>query len=231
MKNAIILCSGGLDSVVTTFFIKNKLEYDKIISLFFNYGQKSLEKEREFSKKCAEKVGAKFKEINLKELGELSTSLINIKGEVKEISKEDLKDSSDESAKWYVPARNTVFLSYALALAESLYVGKKEVSDIFVGFKCEGDESFPDTTKEFIGAVNNLAKIGFSYGFEIKAPLIEKDKEDVVLLGNELGIDFKNTFSCYVGNDLHCGVCLNCRLRQEGFKWANVEDPTDYSKK
>ena len=65
-------------------------------------------------------------------------------------------------------------------------------------------------------------------GFKIIAPLIKKDKEEVVLLGKKLGVKFKETFSCYVGKGKHCGVCLACRLRQEGFYWANVRDPTKY---
>ena len=231
MKNAIVLCSGGLDSVTCAWHVKKDLGCSEMIILFFDYGQKSLEAERRFSEKCALDLNAEFVTIKLPELGDMSTSLINREGDVAKIKREDLKDSSVESEKFYVPARNTVFLSYALAMADSLHIKNKEAWDIFVGFKNEGNESYPDTTKEFVDSLNDLAKIGFSHGFKVKAPFIEKDKEDIVLIGKELGVNFSDTFSCYVGSQMHCGVCLNCRLRQEGFRWANVEDPSEYAKR
>lgn len=228
MKNAIILCSGGLDSVTTAYYVKKRLKYNNLIILFFNYNQKSLNTEREYSKLCAKVLNAKFIEIALSELDSLSTSLINKKGKVNKISKKDLKDTSKESLKWYVPCRNLVFLSYALALAESLYIKNKKIYDIFVGFKCEGKESYPDTTKEFVDSINELSKISCYKHFKVLAPLIKKDKEDIILLGKRLNINFNNTFSCYASPTLHCGYCLACRLRQEGFYWANINDPTKY---
>jgi 7-cyano-7-deazaguanine synthase len=228
MKNAIILCSGGLDSVVTSHYVRKKLGYDKIIVLFFDYNQKSLIKERESSKKCAKDIKARFMQTDLR----LLFSNLNKNVEVKKVRRKELADSSKESKKFYVPCRNTIFLSYSLALAESLYKDKKETYDIFVGFKNEGKESYPDTTSEFVKQMNELSRIGCYKHFKIKAPLIKKDKEDIVKLGIKLGVDFKNTFSCYNSlNGKHCGYCLACRLRQEGFYWANIKDPTDYKEK
>ena len=176
MKNAIILCSGGIDSVTTAYYVKKKLKYDKIIVLFFNYGQRTLYQERNSSKKCAKDLNARFIEINLKELGDISTSLINKKGKIKKITRKELKNTSKESEKFYVPCRNTIFLVYALALVESFYINQKEIYDIFVGFKCEGKESYPDTTSKFVEEMNRLSKIGCSKQFKVKAPLIKKDK-------------------------------------------------------
>lgn len=232
MKNALILCSGGIDSVTTAYYVKKKLKYDKIIFLFFNYNQRTLNQERVSSKKCAKKVNAKFIEINLKELGNISTSLINKKIKTKKITRKELKDSSKESEKFYVPCRNTIFLVYALAIAESVFIKEKKIYDIFVGFKCEGKESYPDTTLKFVEEMNKLSKIGCSKQFKIKAPLIKKDKEDIINLGKKLGVRFEDTFSCYIGaGKKHCGSCLACRLRQEGFYWANIKDPTEYKVK
>ena len=228
MKNAIILCSGGLDSVVTAHYVKKRLGYGKIIILFFNYGQKTLESERKYSKKCASDLNADFIEINLKWLGEISNSLINKKGSGKKLKKKDLKDTKKESEKFYVPCRNTIFLTHALALAESKYIKDKKIYDLFVGFKCEGKESYPDTTKKFVSEINNLASISCAHKFKLNAPLIDKDKEDIVLLGKKLGVKFENTYSCYIKKENHCGECLACKLRQAGFYWANVEDPTFY---
>lgn len=230
-KSAIVLCSGGIDSVTTSYYVKKKLNYKNITILFFNYNQKNLKQERKFSKKTAKKLGADFKEINLKWLGNISTSLINKKGQTKKITRKNLKDSRKESNKFYVPCRNLVFLSYALALADSRYVKSKKKSDIFVGFKCEGKESYPDTTIKFVNKINNLAGSSCSKKFVVKAPLIKKDKEDIILLGKKLGVDFRETFTCYIGHKKHCGYCLACRLRQEGFYWADIRDPTKYKKK
>lgn len=231
MKNAVILCSGGIDSVTTAYYVKKRLKYNRLIILFFDYDQKALNQEKKFSKKCAKKLNAEFKEVHLKWLGEISESLINKIGKIKKIKRKDLKNSSRESEKYYVPCRNMLFLSYALALVESLFIKEKKTYDIFVGFKCEGKESYPDTTKKFIVKMNELSKIVCVRNFKIEAPLIKKDKEDIIILGNKLDINFKDTSSCYIGDKKHCGHCLACRLRQEGFYWANIKDLTAYKKK
>lgn len=231
MKNALILCSGGLDSVTTAYYVKNKLGYKQMTVLFFDYMQRNINMERKCSKICAKDIRAEFIEIKLNWLGKISTSMLNSDKKAKMIEKKDLKDSKKESEKWYVPCRNSLFLIYALALVESIFIKEKKKYDIFVGFKCEGKESYPDTTKGYIELMNQLSKNGCNEEFKIFAPLIEMDKEDIVLMGKELGIDYKKTFSCYTGKEKHCGTCLACKLRQEGFYWANVDDPTNYKKK
>ncbi len=228
MKKAIILCSGGIDSVVTAHYVKRKLKYDKITLLFFDYGQKSLLAERKYSKKCAKELHGDFKEIKLNELKKISTSLINVKGKIVRLERKDLKDTKKESKKWYVPCRNLIFLSYALAYGEKEFVKSKRTSDIFVGFKNDGLESFPDTTKEFVALINKISLESSEVKSRIIAPLIKKDKEDIILLGKELCVDFKNTFSCYIGKNIHCGECLACMLRKEGFHWAGIKDETKY---
>jgi len=233
MKNAIILCSGGLDSSVTAYYIKKKQKYDNIIFLFFNYGQRTLEQERGAAKNIAKKIKADFKEVKLDFLKKISTSLINKKTKARKIKRKELKDMKKEGEKYYVPCRNIVFLIYALALSESLQIKKKQVFDIFTGFKCEGKEAYPDTTREFVAEMNRLKKISTNAHGKIIAPLINLDKDEIILLGKKLGINFKDTYSCYIGskNGKHCGCCLSCRLRQEAFYWANVKDPTGYKEK
>ena len=221
MRNAIVLCSGGLDSVVTSYYVKNKLNYNNMKILFFDYGQKSLNAERKCSKLTARNLKAEFIEIKLNFLSKISTSLINKEGKVKKIKIKDLKNSKEESKKFYVPCRNSIFLIYALSLAESLYVKGKEIYDIFVGFKNEGKESYPDTTEYFVKEINKLSNF-CQKRFKIKAPLIKKDKEDIILLGKGLDVDFKQTHSCYISNK-PCGYCLACKLRQAGFYWAGQE--------
>ena len=230
MNSAIVLCSGGIDSVTTTHFVSN-MGYSDVTILFFDYGQKSLFSERECSKTCAKNIGAKFCEIKLKWLGEISTSLINKNGTAKKLKRTDLRDTKKESEKFYVPCRNAIFLIHALAFVESLSIKERKNFDIFVGFKNEGKESYPDTTKKFVNKMNELSKISCSRPARILAPLIEKDKEDIIVLGRKLSVNFKKTFSCYVEGKKHCGVCLACKLRQEGFYWAGIKDPTEYKQK
>jgi len=231
-KSAIILCSGGLDSVATAFYVKKQLKYDKMTILFFNYGQKSLKQEKKYSLLCTRQIGAKFIEIKLDWLGNISNSLINKPGKIKKLNRKDLKDTSKESQKFYVPCRNTIFLTYALAIAESIFLKDKIKSDIFVGFKCEGKEAYPDTTEDFVKEINQLSKFSCAGKFKVYAPLIKKDKEDIILLGEKLKINLNKTFSCYSPiKGEHCGYCLACKLRQEGFYWADVKDPTKYFKK
>ncbi|MBS3076668.1 7-cyano-7-deazaguanine synthase QueC [Candidatus Pacearchaeota archaeon] len=228
MKNAIVVCSGGLDSVTTAFLVKKKLNYKEVMLLFFNYGQRNYLMEKHCAESCARDTDAKFLEINLDYLSEISTSLLNSDEAHKRMTKGDLKDSKEESDKWYVPSRNLIFLSNALSLAESLMIKSGEINDIFVGFKNEGREPFPDATQEFVDSLNKVSEVSTKGKFKILAPLLEMDKEDVVKTAEKLGVDFRKTFSCYVGDEKHCGTCLACRLRQQGFYWAGVEDPTEY---
>jgi len=226
MKNAIIICSGGLDSVVSAHYAKKKLNYDNLIILFFNYNQKPLLSERNCAKKCSKELKAKFLEIKLPELAKLSSSLINNKGKYKTLSIKNLKDTKEESRKFYVPFRNGLFVSYALALADSLFIKEKKKFDIFLGFKCEGNNPFPDTTEEFVSNVNKLTMATKSKP-KIIAPLIDLDKEDIVNLAVKLGVNMNDTHSCYINNK-HCGQCLACALRKAGFYWANQADTTSY---
>jgi 7-cyano-7-deazaguanine synthase len=222
MEKAIVVCSGGLDSCVTAYYVKNKLKFKDIFLLFFDYGQRARIEERKCAKSCAIKIGANFLEIRLDIKDLLSGDLINSKAANK-IKRKDLKDTKNESDKWYVPHRNLIFLSYALAIAET-----RKIRNIFVGFKSEGVESYPDTTKGFVKQLNKLES-EFGAGIHISAPMIDRDKEDIVSLGEEMGLNFGETISCYAPKrGMHCGTCLSCRLRQESFYWANIRDPTEY---
>ncbi len=229
-RNAIVLCSGGLDSATAAYYAKKRLKCKKVIILFFDYGQRSLKAERTAAKNTAKKLKAKFIEVKLDFLAKISTSLINKKKKAKRVKRKELKNTKNESLKYYVPCRNTIFLVYALALAEALLIKEKKVYDIFTGFKCEGKEAYPDTTLEFVKEMNKLREISTNAKGRILAPLIKLDKDEIILLGGKLKIDYKDTHSCYIANE-HCGCCLACRLRQEAFYWANLKDPTEYKVK
>ncbi|MEK6850866.1 MAG: 7-cyano-7-deazaguanine synthase [Nanoarchaeota archaeon] len=229
-KLAILLCSGGLDSVTTAFYAKKILKYNKIFILFFNYGQQQIIAERKASKICAKRLKADFLEFNLEILKNIPMNLDKKNKDLK-VTLDDLRNTKKQSKAWYFPCRNIIFLTYAMTLAESILLKDNRKSNIFVGFKCEGKDPYPDTTINFMKQINKLSKIATEGKFKIFAPLINKDKEEIIRLGKKLDVDFKKTFSCYTGRKVHCGHCLACRLRQEGFYWANIRDPTKYQKR
>jgi 7-cyano-7-deazaguanine synthase len=228
MKKAIVLCSGGLDSITAAFHAKNTLGYKNIVLFFCNYNQRAYNGEKKSVKYFAQKLGAKFVECDVRWLDSVSTSMINKKSKPNKIS--SLKNTIKESANWYVPCRNLVFLSNALAFAESEYITNKIKYDIITGFKNDGAETFPDTTQEFTDKLNKISKTTTLVKSNILSPVIKMDKEDIVSLATKYKIPIEKSFSCYVGPKRHCGLCLACKLRQAGFYWANVKDKTNYAK-
>jgi 7-cyano-7-deazaguanine synthase len=231
MKQAIILTSGGLDSTVTAMHLKERYQskYKQVRLLFFNYGQKALKEELFCARKLAKKMNAELKVIGLKWLGKISTSLINT----------NKKTGKGEVIKWYVPCRNSLFLLAALAHAESEYIKNKNKTDIFIGIKYEGELCFKDTTPKFVKKINELIGVCVQKGdYKIKAPFLNKDKEDIIELANKIKIDLENTYSCYIGKGfkkiknkkmpVHCGKCAGCLARKKGFEFSTVEDPSIY---
>ncbi len=227
MKRAIIVCSGGLDSVTLAHYVKKKLNYVDLYVLFFDYGQNSLILEEKYARLCAKDIGAKFMKVKIQDLKALMPSSLTRKKSAEKISRKDLSDTRKESLRWYLPFRNGLFLSYALAFGENMFIQKKVKPTIFIGFKAEGSEHYPDTTPSFVKAVNNLSSIA-TQGIKVIAPFIDKDKDDIISLGFKLGVDFSKTISCYIGEKKSCGTCLACMLRKEGFYWANKIDPSIY---
>lgn len=238
MKNAIILVSGGLDSVVTAFYVKKELKYDKIKFIFFDYSQRPIDEEEYCSRKIANILGAEFIKVNIESLGKISGAFINRKTKIPKTTEKDLEEGSKDILNWWVPCRNSIFLINALAYAESYYLKDKERFDIFIGLKNEGKVHMKDTTKKFVKKMNELGEEATHHGgYKIIAPLIDKDKTEVVNIGEKLEVPFEYTYSCYIENGFnkdipkHCGECLNCMLRKKGFYWAGKNDPSFYTKK
>lgn len=228
MKEALILCSGGLDSVVTAHKVATSKKYYKKTILFFDYGQNNLRNELKSSRQCAHHVKANFLIVKLVFPYSNSSSLLGGSKQNRKISRKQLADTRKESKKWYVPARNLIFLSYALSTAERMTLESGRRVDIFVGFKCEGTDPYPDSTQDFVDSLNRVSEKGIYSRPKIYAPLIKLDKEEIIQLGIRLGVELEHTFSCYSGERKHCGKCLACMLRKEGFYWAGVSDPTNY---
>jgi 7-cyano-7-deazaguanine synthase len=221
MKRAIVLLSGGLDSATTLAVAKN--EGFECFALSFDYGQRhaaELAAAREVARR-AEVTEHRVIPVDLSAFG--GSALTDTSIAVPEHPSEGIPVT-------YVPARNTVFLSLALAWAETL-----DVRDIFIGVNAVDYSGYPDCRPAFIVAFENLANLGTKAGVEgdwyhIHAPLIELSKAEIVELGNSLGVDYSITVSCYQPDDEGgaCGRCDSCRLRAQGFENAGVEDPTRY---
>ncbi len=227
MTNAVILLSGGIDS--TTVLAIAKSEGFTPYALSFKYGQRHVA-ELDAAKKIATKYGAVqhiVAEIDLRVFGG-SALTDNI-----EVPKDRALNAMGESIPiTYVPARNTVFLSFALAWAEVL-----PAQDIFIGVNALDYSGYPDCRPEYIEAYENMATLATKSGVEgsqrlkIHTPLIDMTKADIVRRGHELGIDYADTLSCYDPgiNGEACGACDSCLLRKKGFLESGLTDPTTYS--
>lgn len=229
MKKAIVLFSGGLDS--TTVLRIAQQQGFAVYALSFSYGQRHLV-ELDFAAKLAQKFGAKEHKIATIDLRIFGGSALTAEIAVP-------KDRALDDGKipiTYVPARNTIFLSYALAYAE--VVG---ADDIFIGVNAVDYSGYPDCRPEFIHAFENLANLATASGsikssnFKIHAPLIKLSKKEIIEAGLALGIDYSGTHSCYDpiikgAEVLACGKCDSCQLRLAGFVEAGIADPSSYSK-
>ncbi len=228
MKKAVLLFSGGLDSTTTLAIAKS--EGYEVYALSFNYGQRH-EIELKKAHSIAEKVGvAKHLVINFN-MRDIGGSALTDNIEVPKDRMQNEKD--DEIPITYVPARNTIFLSFALAWAESL-----EAEDIFIGANAVDYSGYPDCRPEYIRAFENMAnlatKISVEGGvkFKVHTPLISLSKSDIIKKGELLGVDYSMTWSCYdpfykeeQGRYVPCLNCESCRLRAKGFDEAGVKDP------
>lgn len=216
MKRAVVLLSGGLDSCTVLALAMKGYE---CFTLGFAYGQRHAH-ETEKAQAIAAKYGIKHKLITI-DLGSFGGSALTDSSI--DVPKTGL---TDEIPMTYVPARNTIFLSYALAYAEVL--GAK---DIFIGVNALDYSGYPDCRPEFIEAFEKLANLATKEGgISIRTPLINLTKAEIIKLGLANSVDYSLTTSCYdpVGG-VACGACDSCLLRLKGFKENNLTDPVEYA--
>lgn len=220
---AISVLSGGLDSTVTTAYFKDKYE---IHAITFNYGQRSAEMEIKSSKEICENLGIEHTVIELPWLQKLGKSALTSEAEVPELKADELdnKEICDETArKVWVPGRNIVFTAIATSFAEA-----EDAQKIIVGWDLEEAVTFPDNSKEFLDAFNKVLEIGTLDGVQIEAPVINLNKDEIVKLGAKVNAPMDLSYSCYMGEKEHCGVCESCMRRKRAFREAKVEDKTKY---
>jgi 7-cyano-7-deazaguanine synthase len=225
-RKAVILSSGGIDSTTAMAIARN--EGFKIYSLSFFYGQRHAF-ELEAAQKVANAISAtKHLVINI-DLTQIGGS--SLTDDIDVPKDRDEQEMTRGIPVTYVPARNTIFLSFALAWAEVL-----KSSDIFIGVNAIDYSGYPDCRPEYIDAFEIMANLATKAGVEgitkvrIRTPLIHLTKAQIIQKGIELGVDYALTHSCYDPSPqgLACGRCDSCRLRKKGFKEAGVSDPTQY---
>jgi len=224
-KKAVLLLSGGLDSA--TVLAMARAEGYACYGLSFDYGQKHFAELQ-----AAKQVAAKFEvvehqtlHLDLNQFGGSALTDKNIDVPIAENN-----GISEGIPITYVPARNTIFLSMALAWAEVL-----QADDIFIGVNAVDYSGYPDCRPEFIKAYEVMANLATKVGVEghhlrIHTPLIDMSKSQIIQAGMALGVDYSITVSCYAADEQGkaCGECDSCRLRRIGFEGAKVADPTLY---
>jgi len=219
-KKAVVLVSGGLDSV-TALAIAQSRGFD-CYALSVDYGQRH-HSELDAAQRVADAAGVPLKVLPL-DLRSVGGSALT----------DDIDVPEEEGAGipvTYVPARNTIMLSLALAYAEVL-----DANDIFIGVNAVDYSGYPDCRPEFIEAYQQMARLATKAGVEggemtIHTPLIDLTKSEIIQTGMGLGVDYSMTVSCYQadGEGRACGVCDSCRIRKEGFSTAGIPDPTRYA--
>lgn len=222
-KNAVILLSGGLDSATVLAYAR-KQGFD-CYCLSLDYHQRHIA-ELQAANNVASTMGAK-----VHKTAQLDLSLFG--GSALTDDSIDVPESQTSGIPvTYVPARNTVMLSLALAWAEVL-----KAQDIFIGVNALDYSGYPDCRGEYVKAFQNMANLATKSAVEgqtitIHAPLIDMTKAEIVTLGTSLGVDYAMTVSCYQAgtHGEACGLCDSCRLRREGFIAAGLADPTHYKK-
>lgn len=228
---AVVLLSGGLDSTTTLAIAKS--EGFALNALTFSYGQRHW-REVEAARKIGLATRVARHEVVEIDLGIFGGSALT--ADIAVPKDRDLDSSSASSKKipvTYVPARNTIFLSYALAFAEVL-----GASDIFIGVNALDYSGYPDCRPEYIHAFEEMANLATRAGVEgrtrlaIRAPLISLTKAEIIKLGISLGVDYSGTTSCYDPGlkGEACGRCDACQLRLKGFREAGIADPIEYGK-
>lgn len=216
---AVALLSGGLDSVVALKLSMEEMEVP--VALTFDYGQKAKEREIEYSSKVCELLGVGHKVIQIPWLGEItSTSLV--KGKIPEVKEEELEsERAKETARQvWVPNRNGVFVNIAASFAEAM--GAKY---IVTGFDAEEAATFPDNSPGYVRAANEAFSYSTLIKAEIFAPLIDMDKEDIVLAGIRHEAPLEWSWSCYSSGEKPCLKCESCLRRKRAFDRVGEKDP------
>ncbi len=223
MKKAVVLLSGGVDSATTAAIARS--EGYSIFALSFNYGQRHA-RELESAKKIARSLNAKEHLVISFNLGSIGGSALT--SPELEVPKNEALPPPGGIPITYVPARNTIFLSFALSWAEKL-----EAPDIFIGANAVDYSGYPDCRPEYLQAFEKMANLATKISiegklrFRVMAPLLYMAKSEIIKKGTELGLDYALTWSCYdpLPDGTPCMRCDSCLFRAKGFRETGLKDP------
>jgi 7-cyano-7-deazaguanine synthase len=222
VNKVVVPISGGIDSTVLLHHAVKSRDFDEVHAISFNYGQRH-DKELSYAQRAATSLDVTHKIIDLEFFKHINTSsLTNSDIDVAK-TRDVLGDAQTVN---YVPFRNQMMLSICCAIAESLgantvYHGAAQV---------DTQAGFWDGSNEFMAAINSLTSLNRKHRIKIEAPLIEKSKKEIILWGDDLDVNFRDTWTCYEGKDKACGECTACSSRLQGFIDAGYRDPLEYSK-
>jgi 7-cyano-7-deazaguanine synthase len=210
-KTAVVLLSGGLDSSTVLYFAQAR--GFKCQALIFDYGQRH-QQEVACAVKIAKSIGSAHRILKMS-FPWKGSALLDKKIKVPQEITRGVPVT-------YVPARNIIFLSFALSLAEVI-----KAQAIFIGAHAQDYSGYPDCRGEFFKAFIKMAKVGIvaKHKIEIRAPLLNMNKSQIISLGSKLGVPFNLTWSCYRAGKKPCGECDSCHYRAKGFKEAGLIDP------
>jgi 7-cyano-7-deazaguanine synthase len=224
MPKAVILLSGGLDS--TTVLYQALVDGFDCYALSFDYQQRH-QKELAAARQIAQTAQVSEHRVVAFDLRSWGGSALTDSSIELPIDR-DLGQMAQEIPVTYVPARNTIFLSFALAYAEAI-----QASRVYLGVNALDYSGYPDCRPEYIAAMQQVFDLGTKQGLggngiQIAAPLINLHKTEIIQLGNRLGVSWADTWSCYDGGELACGVCDSCQLRLAAFAELGLVDPVAY---
>jgi 7-cyano-7-deazaguanine synthase len=224
MPKAVILLSGGLDS--TTVLYQARVDGFDCYALSFDYQQRH-QKELAAARKVAQMAQVSEHRVVAFDLRSWGGSALTDSSIDLPIDR-DLGQMAQEIPVTYVPARNTIFLSFALAYAEAI-----QASRVYLGVNALDYSGYPDCRPEYIAAMQQVFDLGTKQGLsgngiQIAAPLVNLHKTEIIQLGNRLGVSWADTWSCYDGGELACGVCDSCQLRLAAFAELGLVDPVSY---
>lgn len=224
MEKAVILLSGGLDS--STVLYRAKADGYECYALSFNYQQRH-QRELASARAIALAVGVKEHQIVNFDLttwggSALTDNNINLPTE------RSMEEMREKIPVTYVPARNTIFLSFALSYGEAI-----EAKRVYIGVNAVDYSGYPDCRPDYIVAMQRIFQLGTKQGregraIEIVSPLVNLHKTEIIQLGNCLGVPWEKTWSCYAGGEKACGVCDSCQIRLEAFQKLSLNDPLPY---
>ncbi len=212
-RKCIVVLSGGPDSTVVAYWAK-KQGYN-IHCISFKYGQIA-EKETNQAKLIAARLGAPIKVIDMSNLKDIFMGVTSL-------CDKNIALTSAFSQPIVVPFRNAIFLSVAVSYAASIGAGK-----IFYGAHSSDAKFYPDCREEFYKSFEQTARMGTEMDIQISAPFSSIPKSELIKVGEELGVPFQLTWSCYLDGEKHCGKCESCVNRKKAFKETGIVDPTEY---